>query len=201
MTAKEFCEIAGRLMQHPVAPYFEHAVRAEVEKICAEHDLPFKRDRFGNVLVELKSNARIRPLVLSAHLDHPGFEIVRPLSRGKWLARFLGGVPDEYFKRGVSVRLMPGGEAAKLGRRVDKEKQFEIHAPKSPEAQPDFAVWELEDFAVRNGRIHSRACDDLGGVTGILATMIELKRRRAHVNVIGVISRAEEVGFQVDLSI
>src|SRR6185295_15601887 len=49
--------------------------------------------------------------------------------------------------------------------------------------------------AIRRGQIHGRACDDLGGVAAILATLIELKRRRARVNVIGVISRAEEVGF------
>src|SRR6185295_16989758 len=49
--------------------------------------------------------------------------------------------------------------------------------------------------AIRRGQIHGRACDDLGGVAAILATLIELKRRRARANVIGVISRAEEIGF------
>ena len=48
---------------------------------------------------------------------------------------------------------------------------------------------------MRNGRIHGRACDDLIGVASILATIIELKRRRARVHVIGVIARAEEIGF------
>lgn len=60
---------------------------------------------------------------------------------------------------------------------------------------PAFAVWELEDFAVREGVIHGRACDDLVGVASVLATLIELKRHRARVNVIGVIARAEEIGF------
>lgn len=195
MKASEFSKIAARLMRHPTAPFHEHAVRAEVEKICAEHRLNFKRDAFGNMIVRLSTAPKMRPVVLAAHLDHPGFEIMRRLSPTRWLARFLGGVPDSYFRKGIPVRLMPGGPVAKLGARRGKLKQFEVHTPQAPKTAPRFAVWELHNFAVRNGRIHGRACDDLVGVASILATMIELKRRRARVNVIGVISRAEEIGF------
>ncbi len=182
-------------MRHPAAPFHEHAVRGEVEKICAEERLDFERDEFGNVIVRLRTAPKTRPMVLAAHLDHPGFEIVKALSPTKWLARFLGGVSDEYFRKGVSLRLMPGTTAAKLGRRVGEAKEFELHAIRALKEAPKFAVWELEDFAVRKGRIHGRACDDLIGVASILATLIELKRRRARVHVIGVIARAEEIGF------
>jgi endoglucanase len=195
MTAAEFSKLAGRLMRNPAAPFFEHAVRAEVEKICAEHHLGFKRDEFGNVIVRLQTARSLRPFVLAAHLDHPGFEIVRQLSAKSWLARFLGGVSDNYFRSGVPMRLMPGGVPAELGRRLGDAREFEVHAKKAPVSPPQFAVWELEDFAVRSGRIHGRACDDLVGVASILATLIELKRHRARVNVIGVIARAEEIGF------
>jgi putative aminopeptidase FrvX len=195
MTASEFSKIAGRLMRHPAAPFHEHAVREEVEKICREQGLEFKRDHFGNVIIRLRTNSKVRPFVLAAHLDHPGFEIVRQLSAKSWLARFLGGVPDEYFKAGVPVRLMPGSIAAKLGCRPSKAKEFELHTKKPVSGAAEFAVWELEDFAVRNGHIHGRGCDDLVGVASILATLIEIKRSRARVNVIGVIARAEEIGF------
>ena len=60
---------------------------------------------------------------------------------------------------------------------------------------PRFAVWELEDFSMRRGKIYGRACDDLIGVAAALATIIELKSKKARVNVLGVISRAEEIGF------
>jgi endoglucanase len=90
---------------------------------------------------------------------------------------------------------MPGSVPAKLGRRLGEAREFEVHANKAPASPPQFAVWDLEDFAVRNGRIHGRGCDDLVGVASILATLIELKRHRARVNVIGVIARAEEIGF------
>ena len=201
MTASEFSKIAGRLMRHPSAPFHEHAVRAEVEAICRENKLKFKRDKFGNVILRLRT-AKTRPFVLAAHMDHPGFEIVKQLSPKSWLAKFLGGVPDDYFRPGVPVRLMPQGAAAKLGRRPGKAKEFELHMtqrvrfrPNPVNGSPAFAVWDLEDFTVRNGRIHGRGCDDLIGVASILATLIELKRTRARVHVIGVIARAEEIGF------
>ncbi|HWD92397.1 MAG TPA: M20/M25/M40 family metallo-hydrolase [Verrucomicrobiae bacterium] len=194
MAVAEFCKLAGRLMRQPAAPFHEHAVRSEVERICAEHRLGFKRDEFGNVIVELRT-ARTRPLVLAAHMDHPGFEIVRSLAPKTWLARFLGGVPDSYFRPGVPVRLMPGGSAARLGNRPGQAKEFELHSREPLSVPPQFAVWELEDFAVRNGRIHGRACDDLVGVASILATLIALQRSGARVHVIGVIARAEEIGF------
>lgn len=187
-------------MRQPAAPYHEDGVRAEVERICAENGLDFRRDRAGNVLVQVRTASGLRPLALAAHMDHPGFEIVRPISHRRWHARFLGGVPDAWFRRGTAVRLMPGAHPARLAK-VRRAREFEIAATTVPERAPEFAVWELDDFAVRRGRIHGRACDDLIGVAAILATLIDLKRARARVNVIGLISRAEEVGFQGALRI
>lgn len=206
MTPQEFSRIAGRLMRCPAAPFHEAAVRAEVESICSDHGLEFHRDRFGNVLIELMTAHRERPLVLAAHMDHPGFEIVRELAPGRWLAQFNGGVPSRYFRAGVPVRLLPGATPAKIHRQLGNgtPKQFELRATKRARSRglpPAFAVWELEDFVVRDGHIHGRSCDDLVGVASVLATLIELKRFRRKVHVIGVISRAEEVGFMGALTV
>jgi putative aminopeptidase FrvX len=194
MNSQLLFKIAGRLMRCPASPHHEDAVRAEAEQICREHDLNFKRDSYGNLLVRLQTS-KVRPFVLAAHLDHPGFEIIRPISKDKFLVRFLGGVPDEFFKKGIPLRLMPGAIPGKLGKRVGKGKEFEIQSEQSTPTAPQFAVWELEDFAVRKQQIHGRACDDLIGVASILTAMIILKKSRARVNIIGAISRAEEIGF------
>lgn len=192
--------IASRLMRQPAAPYHEEGVWSQVEAVCREHGLACESDRWGNRLARLANAPKQRPLVLAAHMDHPGFEIVQRLGPARWLARFLGWVGDEYFREGVKLRLMPGAIPARLGRRAGKEKEFEIIAGDGKRqigrVVPRFAVWELEDFAVRRGLIHGRSCDDLIGVSSILATLIELQRRRAKVHVIGLITRAEEVGFQ-----
>jgi endoglucanase len=199
MIAEMIRQLAARLMKHPAAPYHEHEVRSEVERICEEHQLPFERDQFGNVLVRWRTDARQRPIVLAAHLDHPGFELMYGRPANARLARFRGGVPDGYFRRGIPLRLMPGKIPARLGRRKDKPGLFELETNsndgRGPGFLPRFAVWELEDFAVRRGQIHGRSCDDLIGVAAILAALIDLKRRRARVDVFGLISRAEEVGF------
>jgi putative aminopeptidase FrvX len=190
-------------MQHPAVPYHEHAVRAEVQKICEEHGLRFEVDRYGNLLVRLQTAKRERPFVMAAHMDHPGFEVVPNKRNSSHLVRFQGGVPDHYFREGIKIRLMPGSIPAKLGKRIGKDRTFEIDVSRPLEVgrgvptapTPTFAVWELEDFRASN-LIVGRACDDLIGVTAIVATMIELKKARARANVIGVISRAEEVGFR-----
>src|SRR5262245_28292930 len=182
MNPREFVRLAQRLMACPAAPFHEAGVRAVVEVIGAENGLDCRRDRFGNVIVRLGSAAVGRPLVLAAHMDHPGFEIVRSLGEGRWRARFNGGVPDSYFRPGIPLRLLPGAAPARLGKRLEKTKEFEIHATggfrgrrheladfyptgrglvTSAATGPRFAVWELEDFAVRAGKIHGRSCDDL----------------------------------------
>ncbi|HLP78722.1 MAG TPA: hypothetical protein VK327_17590, partial [Candidatus Paceibacterota bacterium] len=96
MTSQQFCRLAGRLMRHPAVPYHENAIRDEVELICRENRLACERDKFGNVLVRLQTNPEIRPLVLAAHMDHPGFK-VRSTTGKTCVAKFLGGVPDSYF--------------------------------------------------------------------------------------------------------
>ena len=202
MTSARFTTLAARLMRQPAAPYHEDATRAEAERICAEHGLQHERDRFGNLLITLRTAPRRRPFVLAAHLDHPGFEITRRLAPGRWRARFLGGVAEKYFRPGVPLRLMPGAQPAVLGKRLGSgpELDFEIRA-RATDARPAFAVWELPDFALRRGRIHGRVCDDLIGCAAILATLIDLQERRARVHVIGVLARAEEVGFHGALAL
>jgi putative aminopeptidase FrvX len=200
MNSRSFCKLASRLMRHPAAPFHEHAVRVEVQKICDEHALPFERDRYGNLLVRLQNSKRQRPFVMAAHMDHPGFDVIPDKRNSGHLVRFQGGVPIDYFRPGINIRLMPGAIPAKLGEQVGNDRTFEIEVSKPPESQPTFAVWELVDFRATD-LIVGRACDDLIGVTSILATMIELKNARARVNVIGVISRAEEIGFRGVLSL
>src|SRR5882672_5869131 len=144
MNPRFLCELAGRLMQHPAAPYHEHAVRDEVQKICEEQALPFELDRYGNLLVRLQTSKRQRPFVMAAHMDHPGFEVVHDRRNSSKLVRFQGGVPDHYFREGINIRLMPGHIPAKLGKRVGKDRTFEIQVSRPFDGQVAFAVWELE---------------------------------------------------------
>jgi len=195
MKNKLLLEFAGRLMRHPAIACHEHAVRNEVESICREHRLVHGRDTFGNILVTLKTAPRLRPVVLSAHMDHPGFEIQKQSGTHSWQARFRGGVPESYFVPGTFVRLMPGNALARVGRRLDKARKTYRLNSATTDALAKFAVWDLPSFKIKQGRIHGRACDDLIGVAAILAVMAELRKTKAKVNLVGAITRAEEVGF------
>ncbi|HYR59444.1 MAG TPA: M20/M25/M40 family metallo-hydrolase [Chthoniobacteraceae bacterium] len=57
-----------------------------------------------------------------------------------------------------------------------------------------FAMWDLPAFELRDGRIFSRACDDLIGCAAIVALFHELDRIGAEASVHGLFTRAEEVG-------
>ncbi|MEO8045599.1 MAG: M20/M25/M40 family metallo-hydrolase [Spartobacteria bacterium] len=59
----------------------------------------------------------------------------------------------------------------------------------------DFEMWDLLPFEVRDGQIHSRACDDLIGCAEIICVFRELEERGANAHCVGLFTRAEEVGF------
>jgi endoglucanase len=59
----------------------------------------------------------------------------------------------------------------------------------------DFAMWDLMPFEIREGQIHSRACDDLLGCAEILCLFRELEKEGANAHCVGLFTRAEEVGF------
>ena len=79
---------------------------------------------------------------------------------------FLGGVPEEYLKLNPPTRDFGA-----------------------------FAMWDLPACELRDGRVYSRACDDLIGCATILATLQELERRDVDASFYGLFTRAEEVGF------
>ena len=59
----------------------------------------------------------------------------------------------------------------------------------------DFAMLDLPAFELKDGQIHSRACDDLLGCAEIICLFRELEAAKADVHCLGIFSRAEEVGF------
>ncbi len=188
-------------MRRPAAPYHEQTVQTEVARICHEHELPLRQDAWGNLLIIWKTGKTPRPIVLAAHLDHPGFRVGESDDNKRFPADFLGGVPLKYFRSGTKVRLHPGNHPAKLGESLERPKAFQLDTIARLKTRPLFAVWDLPDFKFTRDRITGRACDDLIGVTAVLATLIDVKRRRRPAHVIGVLSRAEEVGFQGALAV
>lgn len=178
-------KLAKLLLTQPTAPYHEHAVREIVVDYGRELGLRVEHDRVGNVLVKYRRGTTKPPLVLMAHMDHPGFEAL-----GGKRAEFLGGVPKEWFV-GAPVRF---GDVRTKVRRVlpgwPKRKLVELQ-----DLVSGFGQWDLERFAARNGKLYATGIDDVLSVTLVLATLAEIQRRKLKTHVWGAFTRAEEVGF------
>ncbi|MBI1840717.1 MAG: M20/M25/M40 family metallo-hydrolase [Verrucomicrobia bacterium] len=196
MSSDLFLTICERLMRQPAVAYHEERVIGEVESLCREHGLDCFTDPVGNRVATVNTAPDLPPIALLAHMDHPGFEALRPLSERTWEARFLGGVGPQYFRPGLPLRCYPDGQTALLGEKLNaSELLFKIEFPVAPVSPPQIAVWDLVPFSAESGRIKGRACDDLVGVACALATLIQLKQSGARANVRGLFTRAEEVGF------
>lgn len=191
MKTKELLRLAERVLSLPTAPYHEHAVRVFVTEYCRDLGLRVERDAAGNVFARYQRGTRRAPLVLVAHMDHPGFEALGPNR-----AQFLGGVPKEMFRRGARVRFYTtdGVVRARIRRRLAGEKRVELTGAANLR-RGDFGSWDLPMFRCCSGQIRAAGIDDVLGVVTILATLSEVARRRLQTNVWGVFTRAEEVGF------
>jgi endoglucanase len=208
-TPARVLRLAERTLSCPTAPYREGDVIAWVREFAAQHPkLRIESDAHGNLHLRRRGvRARRSPLVLSAHMDHPGFRALRsrPARGGTSVeALFLGGVRPSFFP-GAGVRFFQeGGEVRARVREVRADRRsgglrVRLSAAR-PVARGALGMWDLVPFrrAARDpGLLESRAVDDLVGVAAILALLDVVERvdPRRKVDVRALFTRAEEVGF------
>jgi putative aminopeptidase FrvX len=189
--------IAEDLLANPTAPLMEDLPAAHVEAFARERGLAHGRDAAGNVLVRAGDGGG-RPLVLVAHLDHPGFHVddadgeVAALSfHGGLLAEHAApGSPLAFFRRGERE---PVGRGALVAADADKGRltggSAEVLEGDAPPG--GFAMWDFPAWSVADGLVTARVCDDLLGAAAILATLDEV----GECPVWGLFTRGEEIGF------
>jgi endoglucanase len=208
--------IAERTMSRPTAPYREGAVIAWVRDFAKQNPhLVLRSDPHGNLELRRRGvPATATPLVLAAHMDHPGFRALRctrlPRRRGFALdALFLGGVRRAFFA-GARARFYLGDgedEARTVAARVlaarpdPKSGEMRVRLEASAAVpRGSFGVWDLPAFR-RSPRtpdlLETRAADDLAGVAAILAVLecVERIDPARRVDLRALFTRAEEVGF------
>ena len=169
MDKERLAAIVQTILREPTAPFHEARVRdAIVGMLQACPRVTVREDDFGNLIAHYRgtSPAAGTRYAFCAHMDHPGWVRPEPSEEGEaW--KFLGRVPEDYLA-GNKERVRPFG---------------------------DFAMWDLPDCELRDGRIYSRACDDLIGCAVIVATLETLCETDAPGECYGLFTRAEEVGF------
>ena len=163
--AARVLRIAERTMSCPTAPYREGAVIAWVRDFAAQNShLVLRGDPHGNLELRRRGVRRAAaPLVLAAHMDHPGFRALRctrlPGRRGFAVdALFLGGVRREFFA-GSRARFYLGAgadEARTIAARVLRAR---------PDPKSGTLRVRLEADAARRARVgvEARAVGAAGG--------------------------------------
>ncbi len=209
------------LLAIPTAPFREQQVRAFAEAALDAWQVPHCRDPHGNLLVGVASPADYRRLLAQrsdepvrmfiAHMDHPGFHATRWLDKRRLAITWHGGSPVKhiagarvwlsagtgYVAQGLlrKVEIHPKGYAIQTAEVRLADAKLHAAVPRARQLYGGFAfrapVW-------RSGqRIYTKAADDLVGVFAILQTARALYRRSraGRAPFIGLLSRAEEVGF------
>ena len=196
-------DILKSLCSVPTAPFAEGQVVEFVREFVGRRkNLALRADRFGNLLIELKSSSRLPRWVFTAHMDHPGFVAKKMLDSRRLLANFRGWVKVD-FVRGTRVRFFDSaGEASGkvIEATVDKYDRLDVPhevvvrverevEPKSP------GMFDQGAGRYAGGKFFSRVCDDLGGAAACLEMIDRLSRGRLKSPVAVLLTRAEEEGF------
>ncbi len=207
------------LLSCPTAPYRESHVSSFIERVLKNEKIPYFLDPVGNIVVGASSKEdyleklNVKPKepirLFIAHMDHPGFHGVKWTKANTLVVNWLGGTPRK-FLNGARVWLATSEgsvglgsiQKAKLNSAKSALKSSEIiikkwnlgEAPTKSKASEVFGgfsfrapVWEEK----RN--LYTKAADDLVGVFAILSLAKSLKSKKSPF--LGLISRAEEVGF------
>ena len=193
-------DIAEALLAQPTAPYHEALPAQHCIDFAAERGIAAERDAAGNVLLRSGPSDAERPLVLVAHLDHPGFSV--DAVDGEVLTlTFHGGVSAGNATGGDPVDLFRPGQRDPIGRgalvaaeeTAGRLTGAVAEVLEGEAAVGGFAMWGFPAWSIDGGRITSRVCDDLLGAAAILACLDEVAE--AGTPVWGLLTRAEEVGF------
>lgn len=189
----------------PTAPFAEgHVVRFVERFVAGRKKLALSRDRFGNLLVELRTpdaGKSVARWVFTAHMDHPGFVARSMRDRRTVEADFRGYVLPEYFS-GAKVRFFNPDGSEVTARVKDFDVGDERPVPAavrltvSGEVVPGApGMWDQGEGRLKGGRFYSRVCDDLAGAAGAMAMLDDLHRRPPKSPVAVLFTRAEEEGF------
>jgi endoglucanase len=206
------------LLAQPTAPFREQQVIDCVTGMLERAGVPYFQDPFGNLVVGIASERDYRrclqqpgdePLRLFiAHMDHPGFHGVA-WRDGRLAVQWHGGSPIRHLN-GSRVWLasvdgwIGDGRLVKASLLPNKRALDRAEVVLATENPPSSASTIYGGFGFRapvwrqGQRLYTKAADDLVGVFAIVATALdhfERRRARGTPTFIGLLTRAEEVGF------
>ena len=211
-----------QILSQDTAPFREDRVIALITDLFDTGKVPYFIDPVGNVvvgvnskqaylkLIQKKSREPVR--VFIAHMDHPGFHGMRWLSNNQLKIKWHGGSPVKHLN-GAKVWLV-SGDGKKINGTLSKTKiakhgysmdtaivrvAANAFGTSRPSARSLYGAFDFKAPIWTSGkRIYTRVADDLTGVFCIASLALDLfsgKNRARQTPFIGLLTRAEEVGF------
>lgn len=201
------------LLSQPTAPYRESLVMESLTNYFVKNRVPFFRDPVGNMVVgvrnkreylsrvKMKTKAPLR--VFMAHSDHPGFHAVAWKSARLLEIKWFGGSPKKHLT-GASVWLATksGFQTKGVLKKAELNKQGTAIASGVVELPIGYGSIDPKElfggFSFRKPiwcqgeLIYTKAADDLIGCYAIASLAKACKKDPSFI---GVLTRAEEVGF------
>jgi putative aminopeptidase FrvX len=189
--------IAEALLSVPTVPFIEDLPAQFCRDFAAERGITSWDDAAGNVV--LQSGEGPAPLVLVAHLDHPGFA-VDGIDGDTLALTFRGGLRPSGDITGTPVDVFRRGERDACGRaELTSVVLAESGALQSATAAlvsgdpGDFGMWGFPGWSIEDGKVTARLCDDLLGVAAALACLDAV--REPATPLWGLFTRGEEEGL------
>jgi putative aminopeptidase FrvX len=203
----------------PTAAGREDRVIAVIERWVAARTkrVVLARDRYGNLTIAqhgfLAACARgAKPVMITAHLDHPAFVVTAVRTNGKSVEldlEFRGGVHDPYFNGAMlevfdrDTKKSFDAKIISLDAKTDPAtKPFKTVVAKFVKssaaksiATGSIARWKFPKAQVKKGVVYTHACDDLSAVAAALAAFDHISRDTTLAHVALLFTRSEEIGF------
>ena len=184
----------------PATSFHEGIVSRRIVDILDASKIDYRVDKYGNIIARVGGNLEAEseslPIAFVAHMDHPGFEVVR-YEEELPIASSLGGVPLASLIKGANAFYFDeNGNRFKCVLEPTPGDQNELLVKSSvlpPVGAP--IVFALDDFSISEDILRMRAMDDLAGCAAIIASLEELNNNPSSSEVYGVFTRAEEVGL------
>jgi putative aminopeptidase FrvX len=200
--ASEMGAMEFEILRIPTAPGYEDLVFKHVLATLSHLRIPFRQDSRGNLIAKIPSKSKQPGLAFSVHMDHPGFKVLK-LRKNQIECSFLGGVPREFFKKGVPVELFDSQGRVVAQARVMKvlrwklgNRRILLKASIPVPSTARFGMWKLTVFKKSSTHVIARACDDLAGCAAVLATLKNLRKLSLKRPVLAIFTRREEIGLK-----
>ncbi|WP_428389928.1 M20/M25/M40 family metallo-hydrolase [Mucisphaera sp.] len=213
-------DLLKEILAQPTSPFHEQNVATIACDTACDIGWDARADHVGNLLITPTPDTQPE-LILTAHMDHPGFWALETPSPGRLLAQWMGRVPGEamidqpvrFWTSGQAITRLPGDwsnpdTSARLGgvtvdgyvrnlidsNELDNPSLVEIEI-EGEVAPGSIGMWRLDEPRVRDGIIYARAIDDLAAVAALLIVAQRLSAANEKTNLGILLTRAEEGGF------